>query len=154
MQSPFETAWLLLKGDFEDTQKKNKRLHLIRIAPDWVYTNLLDYLEPDEIELFEELHGRVEELPDESVAVQVTVVSPTGKNSGASLVIDATFIMSYAVASPNSITLLDKSVASPTMSEGAETSGAVVSIIVTTWVACEVLPEVSVTVQVTVVLPN
>jgi len=65
MQSPFETAWLLLKGDFEDTQKKNKRLHLIRIAPDWVYTNLLDYLEPDEIELFEELHGRVEELPDE-----------------------------------------------------------------------------------------
>ena len=82
------------------------------------------------------------------------MVSPTGKNSGASLVIDATFIMSYAVASPNSITLLDKSVASPTMSEGAETSGAVVSIIVTTWVACEVLPEVSVTVQVTVVLPN
>ena len=96
----------------------------------------------------------MEELPDESVAVHVTVVSPTGKNSGASLVIDATFIMSYAVASPNSIILLDKSVASATMSEGTETSGAVVSIIVTTWVACEVLPEVSVTVQVTVVLPN
>ena len=74
----------------------------------------------------------VEELPDESVAVQVTVVSPTGKNSGASLVIDATFIMSYAVASPNSTSLFDKLIASITMSEGAETSGFVVSIIVIT----------------------
>ena len=96
----------------------------------------------------------VEKLPDESVAVQVTMVSPIGKNSGASLVIDLILKMSYNVASPNSISLLYKSVASAIILEGAETSGAVVSIIVTTWVACEILPEVSVTVQITVVLPN
>ena len=60
----------------------------------------------------------VEELPDESVAVHVTVVSPTGNNPGASLVIDSTLIMSYTVASPNSTTLLDKSIASATISEG------------------------------------
>ena len=34
------------------------------------------------------------ELPEESVAVQVTIVSPSGNTSGASLVIDVTSIMS------------------------------------------------------------
>ena len=81
MQTPFETAWLILKESHEPpsghqswwdadiaaekAEKKQKRIHLIKVAPEWVYANLLDYLEPDEIEHFEELHGRIEELPDD-----------------------------------------------------------------------------------------
>ena len=40
------------------------------------------------------------------------------------------------------------------MSAGAEISGSVVSTIVTTWVTWEILPDMSVTVHVTVVLPS
>ena len=42
----------------------------------------------------------VAELPASSVAVHVTVVSPTGNFSGASFVIDSTPTTSVAVASP------------------------------------------------------
>ena len=44
----------------------------------------------------------VAEFPDESVAVHVTTVSPSGKVSGASLVTDAISRLSVAVTLPNS----------------------------------------------------
>ena len=67
-----------------------------------------------------------------SVAVHVTVVSPSTKNLGGCSVIEAIPITSCAVASPNSIIVPDRLVASATMSEGAKISGSVVSTSVTT----------------------
>ena len=96
----------------------------------------------------------VAEFPDESVAVHVTTVSPSGKVSGASLVTVSTWIISYAVASPSSTSVSERPVASTIISEGREISGPLVSTIVTTWVSVETLPDVSTTVHVTVVLPN
>ena len=46
------------------------------------------------------------ELPEESVAVQVTTVSPSGNTSGASLVIVVISTSSEALTPINSITLL------------------------------------------------
>ena len=43
---------------------------------------------------------RLEKLFEESIAVHVTVVSPSGKASGASFVIEAISPLSVAVASP------------------------------------------------------
>ena len=74
----------------------------------------------------------VAEFPDESVAVHVTTVSPSGKVSGASLVIVSTWIISYAVASPSSTSVSERPVASTIISEGREISGPLVSTIVTT----------------------
>ena len=48
----------------------------------------------------------VAELPDESVAVHVITVSPSGNVSGESLVIVYTLIISYIIASPESPPLL------------------------------------------------
>ena len=47
------------------------------------------------------------ELPEESVAVQVTIVSPSGNTSGASLVIDMTSTSSDALTPIRSIMLLN-----------------------------------------------
>ena len=44
-------------------------------------------------------------MPEESVAVQVTIVSPSGYTSGASLVIDVISTSSDALTPINSITL-------------------------------------------------
>ena len=96
----------------------------------------------------------VAELPDESVAVHVITVSPSGNVSGESLVIVSTWIISYIVASPISTTIFKMPVASTITSEGATTSGMVVSIIVTIWMPFEILPDVSTAVHVIVVLPN
>ena len=67
-----------------------------------------------------------------SVAVHVTVVSPSTKNLGGCSVTEAIPILSCAVASPNSTIVLDRPTASATISEGAKTSGGVVSTSVTT----------------------
>ena len=72
------------------------------------------------------------ELPDVSVAVHVIVVSPSTKNLGGCSVTEAIPITSCAVASPNSIIVLDRPTASVTMSDGAKISGGVVSTSVTT----------------------
>ena len=96
----------------------------------------------------------VTELPDESIAVHVITVSPSGNVSGESLVTESTWIISYIVASPISTTVFEIPVASTITSEGAIISGIVVSIIVTSWVLVEILPDVSTAVHVTVVLPN
>ena len=45
---------------------------------------------------------RLEKLFEESIAVHVTVVSPSGKTSGASFVIETISPLSTAVASPKS----------------------------------------------------
>ena len=74
--------------------------------------------------------------------------------SGESLVIVSTWIISYIVASPISTTIFKMPVASTITSEGATTSGMVVSIIVTIWMPFEILPDVSTAVHVIVVLPN
>ena len=71
-------------------------------------------------------------LPDESVAVHVTMVSPSGNESGASLVTVLTSIISSAIATPNSISVTKLPVASTIMLEGENISGEVVSTIVTT----------------------
>ena len=73
----------------------------------------------------------VAKLPDESVAVHVTVVSPSGNESGASLVTALTPIISSAMAVPNCIPVTDGAVASTTISDGENISGTVVSTIVT-----------------------
>jgi hypothetical protein len=72
------------------------------------------------------------ELPDVSVAVHVIVVSPSTKKFDVCSVTEEIPITSYAVASPNSIIVLDRPVASATMSVGAKISGSVVSTNVTT----------------------
>ena len=70
-------------------------------------------------------------LPDMSTTFHSIVVSPSGKNLGGWSVTDAIPIMSYPVASPNSIILPDRLVASATISAGTKISGDVVSINVT-----------------------
>jgi hypothetical protein len=59
------------------------------------------------------------------------VVSPIESVDGL-FVIDATPIISSAIASPNPAIVLDEPVASATTSDGAKISGGVVSISVTT----------------------
>ena len=74
------------------------------------------------------------ELPDESVAVQVTSVSPSGKTSGASLVIVATSTRSETRTPIKSTIFSSIWIASIIRSEGAEIVGNVVSTIVMIWV--------------------
>ena len=92
--------------------------------------------------------------PDESVAVQVTIVSPTGNFSGASFVMLKIDTASAAVASPRLTVLLSADVASAVMSAGAAMLGAVVSTMVIFCVAVAELPASSVAVHVTVVSPT
>ena len=73
----------------------------------------------------------VAKLLDESVAVHVTVVSPSGNESGASLVTVLTSIISSIITRPNSISVTKLPVASTTISEGESISGTVVSTMVT-----------------------
>ena len=96
----------------------------------------------------------MEIFPDESVAVQVMVVSPSGNDFGASFVTESTLIASVASAFPIDTIVSDFEVASWVMSAGTEMIGAVVSTTDIVWVAVFVFPEVSVTVQVTVVSPS
>src|SRR3989304_3869589 len=73
----------------------------------------------------------IAEFPDTSVAVHVTIVSPSGKADDALLVIDKIPVISLALASPMKIVLLDELVASTVISDGAVMIGFVVSLIVT-----------------------
>src|SRR3990172_11473551 len=67
-------------------------------------------------------------LPLVSVAVHVTIVSPSGKTGGASFVIDSISPLSVAAASPKIITLSTELVASLVTSAGALITGLVVSL--------------------------
>ena len=95
------------------------------------------------------------ELPEKSVAVQITIVSPSGNTSGASLVtVGWESITSSDVGIPVSISTPNLSYISTWISFGATIDGVVVSI---TEICCESeaeLPEESVAVQVTIVSPS
>ena len=94
------------------------------------------------------------ELPDVSVAVQVTIVSPSGNTSGASLVIEEISTLSDASAESNSTILASSEIASTCISAGVVMIGTVVSM---TCISCsnvDELPDMSITVQVTIVVPN
>ena len=96
-----------------------------------------------------------EEFPDESVAVQVTIVSPNWNSSGASLVISGLVsTWSNADAWPTSTTIPDESIISSVMLSGPVITGWVVSSMVIVCVSDTELPEVSVAVHVTIVSPR
>ena len=95
-------------------------------------------------------------MPDflESVAVQVTGVSPVGNDSGASFLMTGFgSAISVAVTVPMN-TVVKTSVYSAVTSAGAVMVGGVVSRMVIVWVAVTVLSEVSVALHVTVVSPS
>ena len=73
----------------------------------------------------------VAELPDSSVAVHVTVVSPSGNFSGASLVTFTWLTESFAIGAVNDTVLSAADVASDVMFSGAVNVGDVVSTMVT-----------------------
>ena len=70
----------------------------------------------------------VAELPEESVATQVTIVSPNENTDGASTSIKATPTISSAVAIPSETTLDVGFCASMVISAGGVIDGTVVSI--------------------------
>ena len=96
----------------------------------------------------------VAELPDESTPVQVTIVSPSGNDSGASFVMVTSLTESVVVGSPSEILFSVVDVASNCTSDGEVMVGAMVSCTVMVWVAVAELPAASVAVQVIVVTPS
>src|SRR5574338_1190517 len=70
------------------------------------------------------------ELPEESIAIQVTMVSPNGNDSGASLVIVTWPTVSVAVGCVSGTALSEDEVASKVMSDGAVIDGAGMSVMV------------------------
>ena len=96
----------------------------------------------------------VASLPAASVAVQVTVVVPSGNRAGASLATDATPTASDASGVAMSTGVPSGVAASTVTLTGAASDGGVVSTTVTSCVAVCVLPASSAAVQVTVVVPS
>ena len=96
----------------------------------------------------------LDEFPDSSVAVHVTVVSPSGKNSGALFDIDEIPTRSYVDGTSSSTELEFAFCASTVMLDGIINSGLVVSTTLTNCSALVVFPDVSVTVHVTMVSPS
>src|SRR5690606_41075659 len=93
--------------------------------------------------------------PALSVTVQVTVVLPSGKVSGALLLTEATPQLSAVSGVPRAKPVASHPESALTVTaSGAVIVGTVVSFTVTVWVAVAVKPALSVTVQVTVVLPS
>ena len=92
-------------------------------------------------------------LPDTSVAVQVTIVSPSGKNSGASFVNEIS--CTSKTDGLSRLTVFSAiEVASIVTSPTGKISGVVVSTIETVWVAVAEFPDESVAVHVTTVSPS
>ena len=80
------------------------------------------------------------EFPDVSVAVHVTMVSPSGKNSGASLEMEAISTLSYTRGTSNSIVFLPILDASIIISPDTKILGLVVSTTVIVCNAFTILP--------------
>ena len=97
----------------------------------------------------------VAELPESSVAVHVTTVSPRGNTAGASFVI-ATSVsqMSAAVAWPMSTDVPSPLVCSAVTAPGTVSTGEVVSTTVTVIMPVDVLPLSSTAMKVTGVVPS
>ena len=93
-------------------------------------------------------------FPVKSVAVHVTIVSPMGKNSGASLVTMTLPKVSTALGSCNSIMLFKETTASATISATGVMIGEIVSTTCISCVADSEFPLLSIAVHVTIVVPN
>ena len=94
-------------------------------------------------------------FPAASLALYVTVVTPTGKVGGASLTtLTAPSTRSMAVAEPRTSATGWLSPELALTAAGAVIAGGVVSVMVTVWVAVALFPAVSVAVQVTTVVPT
>ena len=93
-------------------------------------------------------------MPEESVAVQVTIVSPSGNTSGASLVTDITPTSSYISGIVNVTRFWLDDFASREISSMAEIFGEVESWIVTVWEAMAIFPAPSTAVQIIVLIPR
>src|SRR5205814_1690248 len=89
-------------------------------------------------------------LPEPSVTVQVTTVTPSGKVTGALLVTEATEQLSAVTGAPSATpdaVQMPASVLTAT-ADGHVIVGLMTSVTVTFWLHVAVLPEPSVTVQV------
>ena len=93
-------------------------------------------------------------LPEVSVAVQVTTVSPRGNDSGASLDTESISEISSVINSPKSSILVSIPMASISISLGTNIIGFFVSITFTLCVWVNWLPDWSVATHVTIVSPN
>ena len=94
-------------------------------------------------------------LPEESSTVQVTVVTPIWKVSGASFVTEATLQSSFVISVPKSIAeAVHNPGSTPTIGlESIKMVGSVLSLKKTFWVAVDMFPDESLTVHVTIVFP-
>jgi hypothetical protein len=93
-------------------------------------------------------------FPDPSFTVQVTVVVPSGNTAGALFVIVATEQLSAVTGVPKAmLAAIQPVVVFAVIAAGAVIVGKITSLIVTVCVAVAVLPEPSVTVHVTIVVP-
>ena len=94
-------------------------------------------------------------FPEVSIAVQVTIVSPSWNNTGASLeILGLLSTWSRADALPISTYIPETSVISSIIFSGPVITGWIVSSMIICCVSDAVLPEVSVAVQVTTVSPR
>ena len=93
-------------------------------------------------------------FPPISVAVHVTMVSPIGKNSGASFVIETTPKISSAIGCCNSTIFSNGTTASTIMSGIEDIVGGIVSTTSTCCVANAEFPLLSIAVQMIVDIPN
>ena len=94
-------------------------------------------------------------LPDPSVTVQITVVFPKGKAEGALLFVEATLQLSLVTGVPKDTPVaVQPLLVRVVMSAGHVITGFTLSFTVTTWLHIEEFPAPSVTVHMTVVLPD
>ena len=94
-------------------------------------------------------------LPEESSTVQVTVVTPIWKVSGALFVTEATLQSSFVISVPKSTAeAVHNPGSTPTIGlESIRIVGSVLSLKKTFWVAVDMFPDESLTVHVTIVFP-
>ncbi len=94
-------------------------------------------------------------FPAASVTVQITVVVPNGKATGALFFTEATEQLSLVVGVPRATPVAVQAVlVVVAIFVGAVIVGFTLSVTVTVWLAVALFPAASVTVQITVVLPN
>ena len=91
---------------------------------------------------------------EESDTVHVIIVSPSGKNSGASLVIDITPKISYPVGDSKSTIFSYGTTASTIISETGDMVGDVVSTTLTSCVAIVEFPLLSIAVHMIIAVPK
>ena len=97
---------------------------------------------------------QLDEFPQASVAVQTTLVTPTGNWAGALFVIATDEQLSVAVAVPKTTVVEKHSLVStvPEAAAGHAITGATTSLKLMVWLAFEVLPQASLAVQFRVML--